>query len=579
MDSADDTTLTTSDNSEDHSQTTTESPVLVGTSTPGGRVTIEQYAETVYQRIELGEGADVLVCEFSEQRATEMAAKLPGVSYVEANGKYRVADQVPTLSPPDSNADTGANYDQWARERINAQSIPRSSQHQTPRVAVLDTEINSTHEALEVSEQLELVQCQGDETPWPDNRGHGTQVAGLINASNSDEGIQGVHPDASLYAVQVLDENGRGSFSTVTAGICAAVDRDVDVIVLGFGGSQRSLAVRDACRYAAANDTLVVAAAGNSGPLENSVGYPAAFDSVLAVSAIDQNDDIASFSSRGGSVELAAPGVDVLSTTADGKFARLQGTSMAAPHVAGVAAVIMSHGLSAESARQILAETADTIGIDRDRQGNGVVDFEAALSAVPDKTIVKTIDATVDVTGEMAEFEGYVLSPDDIDEATVWFDWKQSSNTTWQSTQVQQIESGGSFATTVDELQYNRQYDFRARATFDDETRTGAVVSFTTGDRVVVETAASTVLGPSAVTLRGRLRHHQGDEVAKVWFQYRERGTNEWQESDASRISRPRFACRLDELKPNAEYEYRARAALGKAVNVGTVSRFETSED
>jgi subtilisin len=581
MTSADDPPAVTLSADDDEGETIAgEDPLLIGTATPGGRVTVEQYAETVHRTVDLGSIGDVLVCELPEDRDPDLAVELPGISYVERNREYRAVDQVPVLSPLEQRPDSETAAEDWALDRINAgdeQSPARRSR--CPRVAVLDTGADPDHEALDVAEGTALTESAIEDTAeWADDRGHGTHVAGIVGADPPDDRPRGVCPAADLYPVKVLDETGSGSFGTIAAGICAAVDRNVDVIVLGFSGSQRSLAVRDACRYAVTNDTLVVGAAGNSGPLESSVGYPAAFDSVVAVSAIDRNDEIAPFSSRGSAVELAAPGVEIRSTGLDDQYTRLRGTSTAAPHVAGTAAAVMSRGISAETTRELLAETADELTVDRDRQGNGVVDYAAALAAIPPRPTVQTTSPEVDTSGETATVSGRVLGAGEIDAAAVWFEWRRPTESAWQSTPVQQLDGCGSFETELTALDWNRRYECRACAKIDGIEQTGEPVSLRTGDRVVVETAVATVLGPTAVTVRGRLQHHQGTDRADVWFEYRQSGTTEWETSDHTSVSRPRFADRLDDLVPDTEYEFRVRANAGTALDVGTVGRFRTNQ-
>jgi hypothetical protein len=163
-----------------------------------------------------------------------------------------------------------------------------------------------------------------------------------------------------------------------------------------------------------------------------------------------------------------------------------------------------------------------------------------------------------------------------VESTSTWFEWREAGTDDWHSTAVEQRDQPGTFGATVGDLQEHKQYEVRACASVDDTTVIGETETFCTGARIVVETAASTVLGSDAATLRGRLQHYQGDELADVWFEYRESGTDEWETSDTSTVSRTRFACRLDELDPKTEYEFRARGRVGNAVNVGTVGRFRT---
>jgi subtilisin len=165
-------------------------------------------------------------------------------------------------------------------------------------------------------------------------------VAGIVAAENNGIVVVGVAPNASLYAVKVLDGAGFGTASWIIAGIEWAVENDMDIITtsLGSGPEDPELeSLRNACTNASNAGVLLVASAGNEDGGE--VMYPAWFDSVIAVTATDKNDGIASFSSTGPEAELAASGVDINSTIGsmnictDENYWYLSGTSMAAPHV------------------------------------------------------------------------------------------------------------------------------------------------------------------------------------------------------------------------------------------------------
>lgn len=212
---------------------------------------------------------------------------------------------------------------------------------------------------------------------WDDDNDHGTHCAGIADAVDNGEGVVGVSTSATLHAVKVLDCGGSGSYSDIAAGIEYTADQSWDVASMSLGGSQ-SQVVADAVEYAYNNGVLLVAAAGNSGPCSDCVGYPAAEPEVIAVSATDSNDDLASFSSTGPEVELAAPGVDILSTLPGG-YGKLSGTSMSCPHVAGAGGQLMANGYTNTEARNQLGSTAEDIGLAENEQGNGLLDAAAAL--------------------------------------------------------------------------------------------------------------------------------------------------------------------------------------------------------
>ena len=204
--------------------------------------------------------------------------------------------------------------------------------------------------------------------------GHGTHVAGIIAAASDGSGATGVAHDATILPVQVLGDDGFGSNRGVADGIRYAVDAGADIINLSLGGGFSSI-IRSAIRYAEQNDVLVVAAAGNESAA--TPGFPAVFssefDNTLSVGAFSSSNDLAGFSNRvgnSGAVQLDAPGVSVYSTYGGG-HARLSGTSMATPNVAGVAALALSANpdLSAADLRTLLVNGATESIADSDSVG------------------------------------------------------------------------------------------------------------------------------------------------------------------------------------------------------------------
>ena len=196
-----------------------------------------------------------------------------------------------------------------------------------------------------------------------DDYGHGTHVAGIAAAvTNNGVGIAGIAPGARVMPVKVLDQYGNGWYSDIALGIAYAADNGARVINLSLGGAEDSQTLRSAVDYARSRGALVVAATGNTG---GAVLYPAAYDPVLAVAATDASDQVAYFSNRGPQVDVAAPGVDIYSTWpwVTGYFTK-SGTSMAAPHVSGVAALIWARwpGLSADMVAGDITRTALDVG-------------------------------------------------------------------------------------------------------------------------------------------------------------------------------------------------------------------------
>lgn len=255
-------------------------------------------------------------------------------------------------------------------QQVNAPQAWGYSQGKGIRVAVVDTGIDFKHPDLKPNYVGGASFVPGAATPM-DDHGHGTHCAGTIAAAVEGSNVVGVAPQASLYGVKVLDQNGSGQFSWIIAGIDWCIQNGMHVVSMSLGGSSAPAALETMCNTAWDKGLLLVAAAGNSQRLNpvppdaSNVGFPAKYRNVIAVSAIDTANEIASFSSRGPEVDVCAPGVNVLSDKLGGGTTTMSGTSMACPHVAGVAALAWgSHRFSDnEQIWNLLASTVDNLGV------------------------------------------------------------------------------------------------------------------------------------------------------------------------------------------------------------------------
>ncbi len=227
----------------------------------------------------------------------------------------------------------------WGVDRVDAELVWPSSNTANPiKVGIIDTGISNSHPDLKANIKGG-VNTINLSTSWTDDNGHGSHVAGIVAALNNTIGVVGVGHAADLYSIKVLNRRGSGYLSDIIEGIQWAISNNMQVINMSLGTSSNIQSFHDAVIAADNAGIVVVAAAGNSG---GAVIFPAAYPEAIAVSATDQNNIIASFSSRGPEVDLAAPGVSIYSTYKGTSYTTLSGTSMAAPHVAGVAALVLN---------------------------------------------------------------------------------------------------------------------------------------------------------------------------------------------------------------------------------------------
>ncbi len=297
-------------------------------------------------RVKTLPAANAVVVEATpaEQRAL---ATDPDVAAVEADVEYAIA-----VKPSSVSAGGGKNTQvlPWGVDRIDAELVWPLTVASGVRVAVIDTGIDTTHSDLagNVAGGYSAVSYTAS---YKDDNGHGTHVAGTVGALNNRVGVVGVSPGTSLLGVKVLDSAGRGWVSDIIAGIDWSIANGARVINMSLGGPTYVAAFQAAIDRANAAGVVVVAAAGNSGVTDNSIQYPGAYNGVTAVGATDRTNVIAPFSTRGPQVDLAAPGVGVNSTywtsLRGSGYAELNGTSMAAPHVAGAAALVLSTPVAA----------------------------------------------------------------------------------------------------------------------------------------------------------------------------------------------------------------------------------------
>ena len=343
----------------------------------------------------------------------------------------------------------------WGADHVNADAaFAAGYSGEGIKVAVLDSGVNFNH--FDLSENFDSSANElgydfvSDDFNPEDVYGHGTHVAGILAAASNGFGIVGVAPNAQIVALRVLDDNGEGTASTIIEALqwiqnynAAHPESPIRITNNSYGTGSNSSQLEAAFDVLASSGVLHIGSAGNEGSAAgngNNVNYPAKYASVVAVAALDKNNQRASFSSTGSDVEIAAPGVAILSTWKDGTnstgpqpfafagyageyFIEANGTSMASPHVAGVAALLMASDPSytAEAVRNKMNGTALDLGEPgRDKlYGYGLLDASSALGLVPvtnkppvayGQTVDTTKNASVEITLVAADPDGDPLT-------------------------------------------------------------------------------------------------------------------------------------------------------------------------
>ena len=339
--------------------------------------------------------------------AAARLSELGEVAWAEPNRFREATDTIP--NDPDFAT-------QWGLARINAPAAwDTTTGSPSVTVAVLDTGVDLNHPDLAplLVAGTDLLDFATTDVPKPgwvydgdftgvdndpqDEVGHGTHVAGTISAlSNNAVGVTGVNWTTRLMPVRILARiretatgriNGSGTSATSAAGIRWAVDNGAQIINMSLGGYGETTVEREAVAYAMDHGVVIVAAMGNDGVTTPS--YPAAFPGVVAVAATDMSDTRATWSNTGPHIDISAPGVGIRSTWWDDTYNTISGTSMATPHVAGVAALILARNpnVDGEGVVEILRSTARALRdnpsdpVPNDSYGYGLVQADAAVAA------------------------------------------------------------------------------------------------------------------------------------------------------------------------------------------------------
>ncbi|MEP7294954.1 MAG: Ig-like domain-containing protein [Burkholderiales bacterium] len=320
--------------------------------------------------------------------------RLPHVSFVEKNYLF-----APTLLPNDPEY-----AGQWHLPQILAPQAWDMTQGSAAAViAILDSGIDATHPDF-AGKLVAGYNTYGNSADTSDVYGHGTEVAGVAAAStNNGQGVAGVAGAAPLMPVRVTDNLGRATSASIANGIMWAADHGARVANLSFGGVAGNLTIGTAAQYAYNHGMLVVAASGNCACVDPTPETPY----ILSVSATDESDDLAGFSTTGPFVDLSAPGTNILTTVKGGLYLADSGTSLASPVVAGVAAMMIAAkpSLTPALTTQLLEATAvDLGGAGYDQTfGYGRVNAASAVAAAFNYTPpVDTTPPNVEMTAPLS---------------------------------------------------------------------------------------------------------------------------------------------------------------------------------
>ena len=309
-----------------------------------------------------------------------------------AKAKAYSANAMVAYAEPDFVAQAMGNPDdpyfdlQWGLTKIEApQAWDVTTGSDSINIAILDTGVDLDHPDL-ANKIISNINFSGSATA-DDVYNHGTHVAGIAAAmTNNGIGVAGLGYTSTIMNVKVLSDTGSGSYSGIASGITWAADNGAEIINMSLAGSFGSSSLEDAVNYAWSKGVVVVAAAGNSG--NTTPMYPAYYTNCIAVAATDVNDAMASWSNYGDWIDVAAPGVSIYSMRKDNKYGYGSGTSMASPHVAGLAALVFSmvgdsngNGFVNDEVRSQIETTCDDIGVVG--IGYGRINAAGAVGTVP----------------------------------------------------------------------------------------------------------------------------------------------------------------------------------------------------
>lgn len=353
------------------------------------------------------ESNNVMVSEIKLREANKLV-KDSNVIAVEEDYKVKASGNIGV----DTVEQISKTAEEWNRTMVNAKYGDNINVADKIKVAILDSGIEYI-DRLNVVKRKSFIpgEVAGNDL-FEDISGHGTSVAGVLAAKGIDGStLNGINSNVDIYSAKILDEENKAPISRVIAGIYWAIDNNVNIISISFGTKEYSKALELAVKEAIDKGILVVAAAGNDNTTV--VEYPAAFNEVLAVGGIDSNGNISSQSSKGKEIDVYAPGEKVVSLGSFDGEVIVSGTSIAVPHVVGVASVLWQKDKtkSAEFIKNLIIDSANKSNENIDK---GIVDLKYALDIYDTYSIQKidgnSIENENNINGNTINNNSYIVN-------------------------------------------------------------------------------------------------------------------------------------------------------------------------
>ena len=473
---------------------------------PGRAAEARRQADEVIKTLNFGDIGQAVVGRWTEN-ALRGLERNPNVRYIEKDLPLELDGHDPSVLD-------------WGRDRIDVDKAHEAGFYGrtdigTPiRVAIIDSGIDSRHPYLIDNLDHDLhhapATCDSDDCPeeWHDTDGHGTGVAGIVAASHNDFHTSpdghgaytldsewdrapiGVAPEATLHAVKVFDGDGEGFSSDLADGLEWCADNNIDVANMSLGSSH-SQTVEDAMQYARDHDVILVSSAGNEEG--GDVTFPGGYPQDIAVSGVTELDEFSTHSSKGPEVDIAGPtrpAVADIPDVQDGRpnrttwlgtggnagaavLGRMGGTSAAAPHVAGVAALLLANGTHPNNVQDVLEDTAEDLGLDEEEQGAGLVDAANSLGLDSSHDLLRVATSPADeISFTEARLNGQLTHLVGSDTAKVFFEYREEGATIWQMTDEEDLsalispilDNFESFETSLTDLEPATTYEYRAVA-------------------------------------------------------------------------------------------------------------------